>query len=75
LHFQLVLYGGYQFGRLVGAVEAVNYGYGMFMAGTRTVIDFNNKFSLMLEPRYVLAIAGTTMIHSAAASVGALWRF
>ncbi len=75
LHFQLVLYGGYQFGRLVGAVEAVNYGYGMFMAGTRTVIDFNNKFSLMLEPRYVLAIAGSTMLHSAAASVGALWRF
>jgi hypothetical protein len=75
MHFQLLLYGGYQFGRLNGAVEAVSYGYGFFMAGTRAIFDINKRFSITVEPRYVLQVAGATQISSAAASVGALWRF
>lgn len=75
MHFQLMLYGGYQFGRLNGAVEAVSYGYGVFMAGTRAIFDINKRFSITVEPRYVLQVAGATQISSAAASVGALWRF
>ncbi len=75
MHFQLMLYGGYQFGRLNGAVESINYGYGVFMAGTRAVFDINKRFSITVEPRYVLQVAGTTQISSAAASAGALWRF
>jgi hypothetical protein len=75
LKFQLVLYGGYQMGRLTGAVESIDYGYGIFMAGTRMVYDVTERWGLMGEGRYSLAIAGQTMISSAAASLGGQWRF
>lgn len=75
LHFQLVLYGGYQYGKLTGAIESTEYGYGMFMSGLRAVIDIGPRFGLLTEARYILAIAGTTKISSAAFSLGGQWRF
>lgn len=75
VHFQLVLYGGYQFGRLVGAVESTDYGYGIFMAGTRCVYDMGKRFGMMVESRYALAVAGSTTISSVAFSLGGQWRF
>lgn len=75
LHMQLVLYGGYQYGKLVGAVESTEYGYGIFMAGTRCVYDIGKNFALMAEARYGLAAAGTTTISSVAFSAGSQWRF
>lgn len=74
-HLQLVLYGGYQYGQLVGAVESTDYGYGIFMAGTRSVYDIGKNFALMAEGRYGLAAAGSTMISSVAFSAGSQWRF
>ena len=75
LHLQLVLYGGYQYGRLVGAVESTDYGYGIFMSGTRGVYDIGKHFAVMAEARYALAVAGTTSISSVAFSAGSQWRF
>ena len=75
LHLQLVLYGGYQYGRLVGAVESTDYGYGIFMAGTRSVYDIGKNFALMAEARYGLAVSGSTAISSVAFSAGSQWRF
>lgn len=75
LKFQLVLYGGYQMGRLTGVVESVDYGYGIFMAGTRAVYNLSERWGLMSEGRYSLAIAGQTTISSAAFSLGGQWRF
>lgn len=75
LHIQLVLYGGYQLGRLTGAIETFDYGYGLFMAGNRVVYDLNARWGLMGEGRYALAIAGSTKISSVGFSLGAQWRF
>ncbi len=75
LKFQLVLYGGYQMGRLTGAVETFDYGYGIFMAGSRAVYDLSERWGLMGEARYSLAIAGSTKISSVGFSAGGQWRF
>ncbi len=74
-HMQAVLYGGYQFGKLTGAVESTTYGYGVGMAGLRTVFDVSPRFGILIEGRYVFAMAGSTQISSAAATFGGLWRF
>lgn len=74
-HLQLVLYGGYQFGRLTGALETFDYGYGLFMAGNRILFDLNPRWSIMGEGRYSLAVAGSTQISSVGFSLGAQWRF
>ncbi|MBX3720471.1 MAG: hypothetical protein KF713_01415 [Turneriella sp.] len=75
LHLQLVLYGGYQLGRLIGAIETVDYGYGLFMAGNRAVYNLNARWGIMGEARYVLAVASSTKISSVGFSLGAQWRF
>lgn len=75
LHLQLVLYGGYQYGKLVGAVESTDYGYGIFMAGSRGLYDIGKHFALLAEARYALAAAGSTTISSVAFSAGGQWRF
>lgn len=75
VHFQAVLYGGYQFGKLTGSVESTNFGYAIGMAGLRTVIDLSSRFALTIEGRYVFAAAGSTKISSAAVSLGGQWRF
>jgi hypothetical protein len=75
LHFQLVLYGGYQFGHLTGAIETVDYGYGIFMAGSRAVYDVSARWGIMGESRYALAMAGSTKISSVGFSLGGQWRF
>jgi hypothetical protein len=72
---QLVLYGGYQTGKLTGQVESVTYGYGVFMAGNRVLINPGENWGILIEGRYSLAIAGTTRIHAVGFSVGAQVRF
>lgn len=74
-HMQAVLYGGYQFGKLNGSVESTTYGYGVAMAGLRTVFDMSPRFGILVEGRYVFALGGSTQISSGAATLGGLWRF
>ena len=74
-HMQAGLYGGYQFGKLNGFVGLTTYGYGVAMAGLRTVFDVGPRFGILVEGRYVFAMAGSTQISSAAATLGGLWRF
>ena len=74
-HMQAVLYGGYQFGKLNGSVESTTYGYGVAMGGLRTVFDVTPRFGILVEGRYVFAMAGSTQIASGAATFGGLWRF